>query len=115
MKATLAVLALTVLTPTAALAADPAASTGAAAPAAVAAAAAPAAKFSITETLIGDLLDNPETKAILTKHVAELVANPQVDMARGMTLKQVQTYAGDALTDAKLADIQADLEKLPAK
>lgn len=111
MKSTLALLALAVLTPTVALAADPAASTAASAPAA----AAPAAKFSITETSIGDLLDNPETKAILVKHVAELVANPQVDMARGMTLKQVQAYAGDALSDAKLADIQADLEKLPAK
>ena len=111
MKSTLAVLALTLLTPTVALAADPAATTTTAAPAA----SAPAAKLSITDTSIGDLLDNPATKAILTKHVPDMVTNPQIDMARGMTLKQVQAYAGDALTDAKLADIQADLDKLPAK
>ena len=77
------------------------------------AAAAPAAKLSVENTSLGDLLDNPAAKAVLAKHINEMISNPQIDMARSMTLKQLQSYAGDALTDAKLAMIQTDLDKLP--
>jgi len=77
--------------------------------------AAPAPALSVDGTSIGDLLDNPQAKAVLEKHVPDLVSNPQFDMARGMTLKQIQAYSGDALTDEKLAAINADLAKLPAK
>ncbi len=75
-------------------------------------AAAPA--YSSTATDIGTLLDNPTTKAVLVKYVPELVNNPQIGMARGMTLKQVQSYAGDTLTDEMLAKIDTDLAKVPA-
>ena len=73
-------------------------------------AAAPApAKFSTATTTIGELLDNPATKAVLEKYAAAMVGNPQIDMARAMTLKQIQGFAGDALTDEVLAKIDADL------
>ena len=36
-------------------------------------------------------------------------------MARGLTLKMVQQYAPDMVSDAVLAKIDADLAKLPAK
>lgn len=73
-------------------------------------AAAPApAKFSTATTTIGELLDNPVTRAVLEKHAAAMVGNPQIDMARAMTLKQIQGFAGDALTDEVLARIDADL------
>ncbi|WP_395397166.1 hypothetical protein WBP07_31325 [Novosphingobium sp. BL-8A] len=75
-------------------------------------AAAPA--YSTATTPIGDLLDNPATKAVLVKDVPALVSNPQIDMARGMTLKQVQAYAADTLTDDVLAKIDADLARVPA-
>jgi para-nitrobenzyl esterase len=89
----------------------------AAAPA-VAQAAAPAptgAAFSVETTDLGTLLDNPGAKAVLVKHLPELVGNAQIQMARSMTLKQVQGFAGDALTDEKLAAVQADLDKLPKR
>lgn len=91
--------------------------TGVAAHAADAPAAAPAAKaaFSTAETPLGDLLDNPATKAVLQKHLPDLVSSESIDMARGMTLKALQSYAGDQVTDEKLAAIDADLQKLPAK
>jgi para-nitrobenzyl esterase len=41
--------------------------------------------------------------------------NPQTSMARPMTLKGIQSYAPDQITDAVLAKIDADLAKLPAK
>jgi hypothetical protein len=91
-----------------------------AAPATVAYADAPAVAaakpaFSTADTDLGTLLDNPATKAVLAKYVAAMISNPQIDMARGMTLKQLQSYAGDALTDDTLAKIDAELAKVPAK
>jgi para-nitrobenzyl esterase len=91
----------------------------AAAPAVVAAQtpppAAAAAHYSVETTDIGTLLDDPAAKAVLDKNVPGFTANPQIDMARSMTLKGIQQYATDTMTDAKLAAIQADLDKLPVK
>lgn len=77
--------------------------------------AAPAPAYSVETTDIGTLLDNPATKAVLDKNLPGFTANPQIDMARSMTLKGVQQYAADTLTDAALAKVQADLNKIPAK
>jgi len=78
--------------------------------AAHAAAAAPA--FSVETSDIGTLLDNPATKAVLVKHLPEMANNPQIEMARPMTLKQVQGFAPDAFTDEVLAKIDADLKAI---
>ncbi|MDE2403174.1 MAG: hypothetical protein KGM17_00475 [Sphingomonadales bacterium] len=90
------------------------------APAAVVQAEAPAATaakpgFSTADTDLGTLLDNPATKAVLSKYIADMISNPQIDMARSMTLRQLQSYAGDKLTDDTLAKIDAELAKVPAK
>lgn len=74
-----------------------------------------AAPYSVAKTDLGTLLDNPAAKAVLAKHVPELVQNDQIDMARGMTLADVKQYAPDMLTEKALADIDADLAKLPGK
>ena len=74
------------------------------------AAATPAAhKMSTADSTIGDLLDNPDAKAVLMKHVPALAGNAQIEMARWMTLKQIQPMAGDALSDEVLAKIDTDL------
>ncbi|WP_062793200.1 hypothetical protein [Sphingobium herbicidovorans] len=75
--------------------------------------AAATAKFSTAETDLGTLLDNPAAKAVVEKHIPGLTTNDQIEMARGMTLKAIQQYAGDEVTDARLAAIDADLAKLP--
>lgn len=97
------------LTGTAALAAP----AHAADPAPAAAAAAKA--YSTAETPIGTLLDDPAAKAILVKYIPDLANSAQIDMARGLTLKQIQAYAGDKLSDETLGKIDWDLSKLPAK
>jgi xanthine dehydrogenase iron-sulfur cluster and FAD-binding subunit A len=51
-------------------------------------------------------------KAVLAKHVPALIENAQIEMARSMTLKQIQSYAGDTLTDETLAKIDVDLAAL---
>ena len=82
------------------------------------AAATPAAStkhYSTEETEIGTLLDDPAAKAILDKHIPGMTTNEQVDMARAMTLKGVQQYSPDQITDKVLAAIDADFQKIPAK
>jgi para-nitrobenzyl esterase len=70
-------------------------------------------KYTAEETDLGTLLDNPATKAIVEKHIPGMTTNDQVDMARGMSLKAIQQYAPDDVTDQRLAAIDADLAKLP--
>jgi para-nitrobenzyl esterase len=70
------------------------------------------APYSTTTTEIGTLLDNPETKAIIEKHIPGMTTNDQVEMARAMTLKDIQQYSPEAITDKVLAAIDADLAKV---
>jgi para-nitrobenzyl esterase len=68
--------------------------------------------YSTGTSDIGTLLDNPATKAVLEKYIPDMVSNAQFEMARPMTLKAIQAYAGDELSDEKLATIDADLAKI---
>jgi len=90
--------------PTSAFAAD------SATPAASATAA--KAKYSTAETDIGTLLDDPVAKAIVEKYIPGMTTNDQVEMARSMTLKAIQSYAPDDVTDERLAQIDAEFAKL---
>lgn len=74
-----------------------------------------AAAYSTTETDIGTLLDDPASKAVLDKVLPGFSTNPQIDMARPMTMKSIQQYAADTLTDEKLAAVDAEFAKLPPK
>ena len=103
-----AALAVTALSP-AAIAAEPATT---AAPAAPAAATPATPKYTTADTEIGTLLDDPAARAILDKLVPEMTSNDQIDMARAMTLKSIQAYAPDDLTDELLAKIDAEFAKL---
>ena len=69
--------------------------------------AAPASKYSTSETPIGELLDNPKTRAVLDQNIPGFTSAPQIDMARAMTLKGIQPYATDTLTDEVLAKVDA--------
>ncbi|MFM6832643.1 MAG: hypothetical protein ACKOVA_20245 [Novosphingobium sp.] len=73
------------------------------------------APYSSAETTIGSLLDDPAAKAVLDKHMPGFAGNPQIEMARSMTLKQIQGFAPDQIKDEVLAKIDVDLAKLPAK
>lgn len=73
-------------------------------------AAAPA--YSTEATDIGTLLDNPQTRAVIDKHMPQFAANPQIEMARAMTLRQIQSFANDMLTDDMLAKVDADLARI---
>ena len=87
----------------------------AATPTATATATAAPGHYTTTDTTLGTLLDDPAAKAVLVKHIPDIVNNPQVDRARVITLKQMQTYVPDSVPDAVLAKIDADLAALPAR
>jgi para-nitrobenzyl esterase len=80
------------------------------------AAAKPAARYSVTTTLVGTLLDDPAANALLKRMIPSVYANEMFHTAgRDLTLQAIQQYEGDALSDANLAKIQAELDMLPAK
>lgn len=79
------------------------------APAAPAAdAAKPAAKFNL-DTPIGELLANDAAKAVLDKELPGLTQLPQLEMIKGLGLKQLQPYSDGKLTDELLAKTEASL------
>lgn len=92
-----------------------AAQSSTASPAVPAAKSAPKAHpvYTTESTDLGTLLDDPAAKAVLVKRVPDLVNNDQIEMARGMTLRALQPYAGEVLTDEVLKNIDADLAALP--
>jgi len=71
--------------------------------------------YSTSESSIGELIDNPETKAIFDKHLPGVSSNEQFEMAKAMTLRQVQAYAPDQFTDETLAKMDAELAKVPPR
>lgn len=79
------------------------------------AAPASAQHYSTSATDIGTLIDDSSAHAIVDKYLPGVLSGDQIDMARSMTLKAVQQFAADRITDKALADIDAELAKLPPK
>jgi hypothetical protein len=71
--------------------------------------------YTTSDTDIGTLLDDPAARSIVDKYIPDFSSGPQVDMARSMTLKAIQPFASDKITDQVLSNIDADLAKLPPK
>lgn len=86
--------------------------------AAEAAPAATATKYSSKTTPMNLLLADPAAKAVLVKHIPQIVANPDIaERAGGMTLAEIgeaiKAYSPDVLSEAVLAKLDADLAALP--
>jgi hypothetical protein len=81
--------------------------------------AAPAPKpahYSVSATLVEKLLADPAAVAILKELIPAVYANDQFQSAgRALTLKDIQQYEPEALSDENLAKIQAAFDKIPAK
>jgi hypothetical protein len=88
---------------------------GHAAPAAAPTAAPAAARFSTANTIIADLLANDAAKAVLERHLPGFSQHPQISMAARMTLRAVQGFAPQQLTNERLDAIDAELAALPAR
>src|SRR5690349_3749143 len=102
MRKTLGTLILTALVAVAApaLAADAPATIPAAAP----------GHYSVKETLVGKMLDDPAANELLKKMIPTVHANEMFHtMGRDSTLQAIQQYEPEALSDAVLAKVQAEL------
>ena len=74
------------------------------------------AHYSVSETLVGKLIDDPAAAAILQRLIPTVWANEMFQsLGRDLTLKAIQQYESSVLTDAKLAEIQVEFDKIPAK
>jgi hypothetical protein len=75
-----------------------------------------AARYSVTTTLVGKLLDDPAAAAILKQFAPTVYANPMFQTeGRTLALKDIQQFESVALSDAVLAKIQAEFDKIPVK
>lgn len=88
--------------------------------AAEAAPVASAAKYSSKTTPMNLLLADPAAKAVLVKHIPQIVGNPDIaERAGGMTLAEIgdaiKAYSPDVLSEAVLAKLDADLAALPGR
>jgi hypothetical protein len=74
------------------------------------------ARYSVSTTLVGTLLDDPAANDVLKKMIPTVYANEMFKTAgRELTLQAIQQFEPDALSDANLAKLQAELDKLPPK
>lgn len=64
------------------------------------------------ESKLGDILANPQGKAVLEKHLPGISTNPQMAMGKGMSLKVIAPMAGGKITPAMLKAIDEDLKKI---
>lgn len=58
------------------------------------------------------LLDTEEARAIMTKHAPDLMSNPDIEMARGMSLGDVASFPEAGLSTETVDKILVDLNKL---
>jgi hypothetical protein len=70
---------------------------------------------STSTVTIGEFMDNPKLKPILDKYLPGFSDNEQVGMARGLTLRAIQAYSPDTLTDESLGNIDAEVSGLPSE
>jgi len=74
------------------------------------------AHYSVASTLVGKLLDDEAAVAVLKDLIPTVYANDQFQSSgRTLTLKDIQQFEPEALSDANLAKIQAAFDKFPAK
>ncbi len=66
------------------------------------------------ESSIKDLLANPETAAVVEKHLPGVSQHPALPQFQDMTLAQVAPMSGGQVTPETIAAIDTDLKALPA-
>jgi hypothetical protein len=69
------------------------------------------AKLTI-DSSIETIAANPKGKAILDATFPGMLAHESYPMFKGMSLKQVQPYAGGKMTEEQVAKVAAELAKL---
>lgn len=82
-----------------------------AAPAPTTAAPATDAKFSL-DTPLQDIVADEKGKAVIEKHFPGMIALPEYEMFKAISLTQLQPYANGKITDEMLAATAKDLAEV---
>jgi len=69
--------------------------------------------YSIKTSKLGELLDNPQTKALFEKYFPEVAHHPQISEGLDLTLPDVVQYLPDVVTPEKLAAMDTELKAIP--
>lgn len=98
------------------MAAAPAFAQGAAAPAPTAPAATPVApasdaKFNL-DTPLQDIVADEKGKAVIEKHFPGMIALPEYEMFKAISLTQLQPYSNGKITDEMLVETAKDLAEV---
>ncbi len=67
---------------------------------------------SMWYTPLQQLVADENAQVVLEQHFPGMLDNPQLQMAMGMSLKQIAPFAPDAMTEEKLQAVAADLARL---
>ncbi len=70
------------------------------------------AKYDLTTTTLGSLLEDPEVVAIMEKHAPGITSNPMLGMAKGMPAAQAVGMAGGMIGQDAVTAIMSDVEAL---
>jgi hypothetical protein len=70
------------------------------------------AKYDLTTTTLGTMLEDPEVVAIMEKHAPGITSNPMLGMAKGMPAAQAVGMAGGMIGADAVEAIKADIEAL---
>jgi hypothetical protein len=68
----------------------------------------PVARLTL-DTPVELIMADPKGKAVLDAQLPQIATHPSYDMFKGMSLKQLQGYAADQLTDPVLAKVESAL------
>ncbi len=66
------------------------------------------------DTTLGTLLNDPQAKAVVDRHLPGVSSNPMVSMAKGMSLKMILSMPQAkqlGLTEEKAKEILAEINK----
>lgn len=69
-------------------------------------------RFDLNLTTVGELLDDPESRAIIDELVPEIASNPMISMARAMPFKVLAGMAGTMVDPKVLAELHERLQAL---
>lgn len=70
------------------------------------------AKYDLTTTTLGALLEDPAVVEIMEKHAPGITTNPMLGMAKGMPAEQAVGMAGGMIGADAVEAIKTDLEAL---
>lgn len=70
--------------------------------------------YTTSATKVGVLIKDPAAAAIIEKQIPGFTTDDRIGMASGMTLRQIQRFRPNIVTDEKLAAMDAEFSKIPA-